>query len=272
MYSGSVVPAMAYTGLVTTSGGIGRRTTAQVAGTAGVPFVGSNPTSSIMAIDFDKRQFLHFKKSPEAPLLMSGSVLALDLSTKTGWAAIGYNKTLNEYWCEAGRVTAPAVDKSYPHDFLDRATRIAESVYTLSVQYLLDAIIIEETNGSKSRYAQKMLEFIHCSVLNRFRFDTNIPIIYINSSDWRKVMGIQLTKEQKKQNQTLSRKLREGKTKKEIGIRGKITKKHLALNYVNSLFEEEFKVKDNDVAEAICLGLAYGKDITKHGFRYCDGK
>lgn len=226
-----------------------------------------------MTIDFDNPLGLTFKVDIDAPLLKNGTVFALDLSTKTGFAYLGYSNTREEYWCVAGRVTAPAINKPYPYDFVDRADTIAtELLNTRAMAGMgnLACIVIEETNGSKSRYAQKMLEFIHSAVLREYR---NGPMVhYINSSDWRKVMGIQLTKEQKKQNQTLTKKLREGKTKKEIGIKGKITKKHLALNYVNSTFLEQFKVKDNDVAEAICLGLAYGKDITKYGFRYCDGK
>jgi hypothetical protein len=54
--------------------------------------------------------------------------------------------------------------------------------------------------------------------------------------------------------------------KKKSGIRGKWNKKMLAVNYVNFMFKLDFKLKDNDIAESICLGLAFLK-----GAAICDG-
>lgn len=228
--------------------------------------------------DFEKLTLLHIKNNIIGTGIIGKDeqIIALDLSTKAGICLISNINGNLEF--QAMRISAPVeeyADAKYPLNMYLRAEHIATEIYELTyANGLTDLnckLVIEETNGSKSRYAQKMLEFIHCKVIDKF-FQSNIPIIYINSSDWRRVLGLQLTKEQKKQNAFLSKKLRDGKTKKEIGIKGKITKKHLALNFVNGIFKENFKVKDNDVAEAICLGIAYHKDITKYGLEYCNGK
>jgi hypothetical protein len=39
--------------------------------------------------------------------------------------------------------------------------------------------------------------------------------------------------------------------------RGKIGKKHLSVRYVNDIFGLDFKIKDNDIADSICLASSY---------------
>lgn len=196
-------------------------------------------------------------------------ILALDLSTSTGWCAI------SNVGIRAGRIKSPDLPGMlYPYSYIRRAEGISSSISRI----LLDnppftVILIEETNSSRSRYTQKMLEFIHMSVLLTIEdLYESTNVLYVNTSDWRKIIGLQLTKEQKKMNAKLARAKRLGKSKVSIGIRGRITKKHLAVNYVNSLFKNKLKVKDNDVAEAICIGLAYLRGFHKNGFKYCNGK
>lgn len=43
--------------------------------------------------------------------------------------------------------------------------------------------------------------------------------------------------------------------------RGKVTFKHLSVQYVNKKFKLELKLKDNDIADSICLGVAYLKQL-----------
>jgi hypothetical protein len=52
-----------------------------------------------------------------------------------------------------------------------------------------------------------------------------------------------------------------------LGIKGKVTKKHLSVRWVNETFGFNMKVKDNDICDAVCLGSAYIK-----GCKVCDGK
>jgi hypothetical protein len=69
----------------------------------------------------------------------------------------------------------------------------------------------------------------------------------MDTSEWRKIVGLWMSKEDKKNNRQVS-----------IGKkRGKITKKHLSVRMVNEKFNKSLKLKDNDEADAILLGLAY---------------
>jgi hypothetical protein len=55
--------------------------------------------------------------------------------------------------------------------------------------------------------------------------------------------------------------------KKALGLKGRVTKKHVAVIEANRRFGLDFKQKDNDIAEAILLGVAY-----LSGAPICDGK
>jgi hypothetical protein len=211
------------------------------------------------------------------------TILALDLSTKSGYAVlsqeVGGPIKLHFY----GTFCAPpeSTTKAYPFNFMDRAGLIAYQAWhtMLRIHSRLgltpDFFVIEETNIGRSRYSQKMLEFIHCAVLSRLSEDGLLAdrFRYINTSDWRKLLGVILSAEQKKTNARLSKAKSAAKKagkkldKKALGINGKINKKHVAINTVNQLFGLDFKPKDNDMADAICLGVAYFK-----GVKTCDGK
>ena len=53
-----------------------------------------------------------------------------------------------------------------------------------------------------------------------------------------------------KKKQYVSKEMRKCKS------HGKVTFKHLSVQYVNKEFKLEFKLKDNDIADSICLGVA----------------
>jgi Holliday junction resolvasome RuvABC endonuclease subunit len=199
-------------------------------------------------------------------------ILALDLSTKTGFAVykdlelIGYGQM---------KLEKPILAYGpYPWCYAMAADAVAKSVWDLVVTHQPQIIVIEETNLGKNRYAQKALEFIHCSVLRALslRASSDFQIVYLSSSSWRKALELTLTKEDKKNNTKLSKAkafAEASKTKldkKTLGIRGRINKKHVALRFVNQHFNLSLKVKDNDTADAICLGLAYSR-----GAVVCDG-
>jgi hypothetical protein len=81
-----------------------------------------------------------------------------------------------------------------------------------------------------------------------------------------------LSKEQKKANAKLSKAKRESALagvkldKKKLGIKGKTNKKHLAVQRANDEYNLKLKQKDNNEADAICLGLAFFNNCTP-----CDG-
>lgn len=154
----------------------------------------------------------------------------------------------------------------YPWSFVTVVDVHITSVMRLVGEFHPDVIVIEETNKGKNRYSQKMLEFLHHELLLRLK--GICPVVYLDTSHWRSILGIWLTKDQKKNNAKLSKAKREGgddalkDMKKKLGVRGKTNKKHAAIAHANATFNLKLKVKDNDAADAICLGLAYLKGAT----------
>jgi hypothetical protein len=72
----------------------------------------------------------------------------------------------------------------------------------------------------------------------------------MDPSQWRKILEMRLSKDQKENNKLVSKGVK----------RGRVTKKHLSVNMTNTKFGLKLKLKDNDISDAILLGLAY---ITK---------
>jgi len=177
-------------------------------------------------------------------------VLALDLSTHTGWAVF-----------ESGNLTAkgllevpvlnfnvnkkPEKAPDYPFNLLDASNQMAGLVLNLWKAHAPDVVVIENTVMGRNRNTQRLLEFIHKSVLEILRFHKVKPL-YMDPSEWRALIRLRMTKEDLKNNKLVSA----GKS------RGKITRKHLSVRYVNENFGLAFGLKDNDIADAICLGAA----------------
>jgi hypothetical protein len=187
-------------------------------------------------------------------------VLGLDISTKAGWALredsqppvfgqIELEKTVHEYG-------------KYPWSYVDAAAEMSELLYKKVVRSQADVVVIEETNLGRSRYAQKILEFTHCKLLQQIY---GREVIYLSSSAWRQALGLVMSKEDKKANAKLSKAKKVAAEfgvkldKVALGIRGKVNKKHLAIRYVNATYGLNLKVKQNDAADAICLVDAYLK-------------
>lgn len=174
-------------------------------------------------------------------------LLALDLSTKTGWAIledarlIAYDTIIYD---DFNLKPLPP-----PFDTIQKADAIAKEIVQVCFAFQPDCIVIEQTNLGRQRYSQKMLEHIHCVTLiflvnNRFK-----NIEYMDSSEWRTLEAVKLSEDDKKHNKELRR------TKQ----RGKINLKHKTLELVNKIFDLELKMKNNDAADAMALGLAWFK-------------
>lgn len=204
-------------------------------------------------------------------------VLALDLSTNTGWASLVGELNHRESVTieKTGNLEAPPVKEPYPFNYVNRAMLLAHKLIELVDEIGPDYIIIEETNLGRNRYSQKMLEFIHFAF--NFLWDAEPRpqqrVYYVSSSSWRSNLGLHLTKTDKKQNSRLARAKRKARQsgdkldRAKLGIRGRINKKHVAIRFVNECFQLQLKVKDNDIADAICLGLSYFNGVT-----VCDGR
>lgn len=167
----------------------------------------------------------------------------------------------------------------YPFCYLKAALKVRNKVVQLIKLHSPDVVVIEETNLGKNRYSQKVLEFIHCLVVEWLAKNFSGKTVYLSSSSWRHALRLGMNKDERKNNSTISEmkkasRSEDGKLdlakfkqlKKASGIRGKITKKHVALRYVNELYGLKLKPKDNDQADAICLALAFLKNAVP-----CDG-
>ena len=184
-------------------------------------------------------------------------ILSIDASSHTGWA-IFQDKKLIQY----GKIDVPCQDSSWPWGVMKWAEEIAEQITRLVINNSIgfNKVVIERANSSRFRDSQNVLDWMHfCILKNSINDVWNDIIIYMDSSEWRKICKINLSKEQKKHNQMVSKEKRKGnKIVKVNGKRvGRLTKKHLAVFYCNENFGTTFKIKDNDIAEAICLGWAY---------------
>lgn len=198
-----------------------------------------------------------------------------DISTSSGWALLEGELGQIPKLLGTGIVSN---DKpvsgfgEFPFSYLHAAESIADQLFRLRcTKHDIDVIVIEEINKPGrfgNRYSQKVLDFIHCLFL-KYLVDEPTKVVYINTSDWRKTIGGNLTKADKAANIKV-RKLKKAGDKaglKALGLRGKISKKHVALRYVNATFGLDLKMKDNDIADAICQGTAYFL-----GVKHCDGQ
>ena len=59
-----------------------------------------------------------------------------------------------------------------------------------------------------------------------------------------------MSKDDKKHNKNLS----ENKKRIIKDVKGRINKKHLAIRFVNNMYNLDFRLKDNNIADAIALG------------------
>lgn len=211
-------------------------------------------------------------------------ILALDLSSRTGWAFYE-NRVLKEWGIlEADGSVLKAMDPNvkYPWSLMAAVLGMKEKVRRLVEKYGPDIVLIEETNIAKARYSQKFLEWLHFNVVaylhvmgTQCGWPKSENVIYISTMDWRKTLDIKMTKADSKQNRkvneikndtALSKELK-AKLMKQLGVRGKINKKHLSCRYVEDTYKMKLKVStENDIADAICIGDAFIK-----GAAHCTG-
>lgn len=202
----------------------------------------------------------------------SKRILALDMSTKTGWASMVSTDSGIELEAYG---TVPQIHKpdgAYPANFIVWAYAIFEEVSNLIDTHAPDVIVIEETAaGSKAIYTQKILEWIHFLVA-KLVVDMGVEIVYLLTEQWRRETGCLMSKEESKHN----KKVRDYKNKNDTSIArdingkriGKITRKHVNIRRANEVFGEFLKVplrkKDEDTADSLLLGYCYHLRRLKH--------
>ncbi len=200
-------------------------------------------------------------------------ILCLDVSSKCGWATFHDNSaTPLKYGVihADGDVLVGPPGSKYPWSLMNNVMQMKEKIRKLVEEHGPDVVVIEETNLGKQRYAQKYLEWLHFNLVAYFHVmitQKGWPqeVIYLNSREWRRVLGLKLTKDDVKMNAKvrsikrntfLSNEVK-NEALKALGARGVKNKKHLALDFVNQKYSLGLIVKDNDIADAICLGAAY---------------
>ncbi len=180
-------------------------------------------------------------------------VLALDISTNTGWAILE-NDHLLDYGLIQVKVENfnvaqhPEKDPQYPFNMVHSADKMAVAIIQLYYRFKPGYVVVDNTVKGRNRHTQRILEFIHKSLLDLF-FKMNIKPIYMDPSQWRHLLDIKLSKQDKKNNKLV----RQGKK------RGTISKKHLSVRVCNQIFNTTFKIKDNNITDSILLGLAFYK-------------
>lgn len=199
-------------------------------------------------------------------------VLALDISTKTGWALFENGTPVS--W---GTLFPDKTVKdfgAYPINFVRYCQYIAYKIIQEIVSPILNKssdyleVVIEETNASKQNYSQKILEFLHFCVVESL-YDLGLNPKYIRTGEWRKFTDSKMSKEEKAINAKIA-KIKKQTGKKLAKIDGKVvgkkSRKHVAIRRVEEILNIPLLRKDDDAADALLLGLAYIR-----GAPVCDG-
>jgi hypothetical protein len=200
-------------------------------------------------------------------------VLALDISTKTGWAIFEDGKPVS--WGTLFPDKELKDFGSYPASYVKWARHLtnrlcSEIVYPFRSANAQEefAVVIEETNASRQNYSQKILEYLHFCICEYFDKCEIVPI-YVRTGEWRRATESKMSKEEKALNAKIARiKKKTGKKLAKIDgkVVGKKGRKHVALRVVHEIFGIELKRKEEDAADALLLGLGYLR-----GAPHCDG-
>jgi len=191
-------------------------------------------------------------------------ILALDMSTKTGWALlVSGEDLLLENYGQVPQIHTPIGE--YPQSFVEWAYAVYEKIVELIDNNAPDVLVIEETSaGSKAIYTQKILEWIHFLVAKLIK-ETNIKVVYLLTEQWRRETGCKMSKEESTHNKNVRKYKSKNKTKiayNDSGKRiGRLTRKHVNIRRANEVFgeffEEPLRKKDEDLADSLLLGYCY---------------
>ena len=209
---------------------------------------------------------------------MPHPLLALDLSTKTGWAYFSAQGKLTQVGSFTHKIDKYAANikswkdfpSEYPWNFMDTSVEVSNSVRLLAMELNCPKIVIEMTEGSRHRISQRTLEFIHYAVLNILQTSgySSTKLKYILNSDWRRDTRCYISQwpEFVKYNKEVSKAKKKSVPNKAgakvAKIAGKVVSKydakkisiHIAkTNY--PLFADRIGSND-DIADAINLGHA----------------
>lgn len=202
------------------------------------------------------------------------TVLSLDLSSHSGFALLHEHDgkvTLSELGTIHLSRDRVADYGEFPYCYIDAAWEMAGVIVSKINQIqaegtVLDAVVVEETNGGRANsYSQKLLEYIHCCFLTSLKsVSRRPPVYYLSTGTWRSKLGLKLSKAQRENNRKVgaaNRSARDAGGKKKareaVGVRGRVTPKHLVVDFVNQKWGLKLLQKNNDAADAAAVGLAW---------------
>lgn len=202
------------------------------------------------------------------------TILALDLSSHSGFALLHEHDgtvTLSDFGTIHLSKDRVADYGEFPYCYVEAAWEMAGQVVSKINQIqaegtTLDAVVVEETNGGRANsYSQKLLEYVHCCFLSSLKsISRRPPVYYLATGVWRSKLGLKLSKEQRENNRKVgaaNRSAKDAGGKKKAraaaGVKGRVTPKHLAVDFVNRQWGLQLLQRDNDAADAAAVGLAW---------------
>jgi len=194
---------------------------------------------------------------------MKSRILALDMSTKTGYAVLDVDDS-GFVLVETGTLEKESEPEGqYPENYLVWSGRCIQKIIDIYNKFEPDELVIEETaKGSKNNMSQKIVEFIHYELALCFEIGGimwNKPRRFFLTEEWRRICLCLMNKEEKKQNAEVRKQRKKGikvckdKEGKRIGLIGK---KHVNVRRANEVFNLELILKDEDTADALLLAYA----------------
>ena len=144
---------------------------------------------------------------------MKSRVLAIDMSTKTGYAVLDVEDgqfTLIEA-NTLPKESEPEGD--YPINYLDWSDKSFNHIEKIVERFQPDEYVIEETaKGSKNNMSQKIVEFLHFELALHFRDTDNntSPRRYYLTEEWRRIVGCRMNDQEKKQNAEVRKQRKKG--------------------------------------------------------------
>jgi hypothetical protein len=146
------------------------------------------------------------------------------------------------------------------------ADDMAGRLYDLVLRVQPQEIVIESTVKGRNRWSQQALEFLHCLFIYKLIHKPLLygrpSVKYVSPSTWRKHLTQRLSVQDKLNNKlvkTAKTKEERKRLRDENNLRGKINKKHLAIRWAKENYKLDLKVKQDDVADALSLGVAYSQ-------------
>ena len=211
--------------------------------------------------------------------------MSIDLSLKPGWAHYRDGKLIGLGTLFLGAETRDF--GTYPHSFIRCAEYVIERLFTEVINPAgAQQIVVEESNPGREVYSQKKLEFLHYALIKSAHL-REIPVVYIRTGEWRRLVEARQNAEEKRVNGKIYRskqkrnaaidadsslsdeqkkKLKAAPIKIDGKVAGRRGRKHVSVRLANELFGLQLKLKDEDAADAALLGLSWCR-----GAAQCDG-